>query len=166
MFFKIFFLMTAIPIIELYVIFQAHDLYRSYFGSDLALIISLGSIIVTGFIGAKLTKKQGLSILRDAQTNLNQGRIPADALYDGLLVAVGGVMLLTPGYLTDVVGFMFIIPVTRIWFKLQLERWFRNQVDSGRVFVSYHQSHQAQTRNDDAVVVDITPHSHKKLPEE
>ena len=164
MFFQLFFLMTLVPILELYIIFMVHDWYQELFGDGLALVASLGAIVLTGFVGARLTRAQGFQILRDAQNSMNRGEIPQDALIDGLLVAIGGVTLLTPGYLTDAFGFSLLIPYTRKFFRERLVSWFQQRVQQGQVNFTYHSygAHPNHSeREKGPIVVDVDSDSKK-----
>jgi UPF0716 protein FxsA len=68
----------------------------------------------------------------EIQHELSQGNMPADKLVDGLLILIGGIVLLTPGLLTDIFGFMLLIPITRNLFKRAIRKKFRDMADSGR----------------------------------
>ncbi|MDW7680670.1 MAG: FxsA family protein, partial [bacterium] len=87
--------------------------------------------------GAYLAKQQGFFIFTQIRQQLNQGRIPAEQLIDGVIVLAGGLLLLTPGLLTDGVGFMALIPITRNAIKRFLRRKFRQKVHSGEIYTSY-----------------------------
>lgn len=88
----------------------------TYMGGDTALFFSLGIVILTGLVGAKLAKSQGFQIIRKVQESLAQGKIPAKEIAEGFLVLVGGVLLFAPGYLTDIIGLSFLFPLTRPFF--------------------------------------------------
>ncbi len=91
--------------------------------SEIALLIKVGGIIGAGYtvllifftalVGATLLRKQGISTLMRAHQKLNSGEIPAKELFEGFLLALGGAFLLTPGFITDVFGFMLVIPPIR-----------------------------------------------------
>ena len=83
-------------------------------------------IIVTGIIGAYLAKKQGIAVLREVQYRLSRGQMPTESLLDGGCILIGGILLLTPGYATDIIGFLLLVPVTRkivtYWFMKWIEK--------------------------------------------
>ena len=83
-------------------------------------------IIVTGIIGAYLAKKQGIAVLREVQYRLSRGQMPTESLLDGGCILMGGILLLTPGYATDIIGFLLLVPVTRkivtYWFMKWIEK--------------------------------------------
>jgi len=70
-------------------------------------------VVLTAVIGAALLRQQGLSTLARLQNNLSQGKIPAQEMVEGVLLAVGGALLMTPGFVTDTIGFLCLIPPTR-----------------------------------------------------
>ena len=117
---------------------------------ELALLIEIGSrigtgatlaiIVITGVIGAALAKRQGLGVLQRLQEETNQGRLPADAMVDGAFLLVAGALLVTPGVLTDVVGFLCLVPAFRALAKREVRRRFEAAVREGRIDV-----HVAQT---------------------
>jgi len=83
-------------------------------------------IVATGIIGGYLAKKQGIAVLREVQYRLNRGQVPTESLLDGGCILVGGIMLLTPGYATDIIGFLLLFPITRkivtYWFLKWIEK--------------------------------------------
>jgi UPF0716 protein FxsA len=66
---------------------------------------------------------------------LQRGTMPGDALLDGVCILVGGTLLLTPGFVTDLVGFLLLIPTTRKYFKLWLMKFFKNRMDRGTITI-------------------------------
>lgn len=74
---------------------------------------TIALVVVTGVIGATVAKHQGLMVLTDVQTDMHEGRLPTDNLISGLMVLVGAAFLLTPGLLTDVTGFLLMLPAVR-----------------------------------------------------
>lgn len=92
-------------------------------------------IILTGVIGAWLAKKQGMETLRKAQEQMQYGRLPGDAIIDGLCIMAGGLLLLTPGFVTDLTGLFLLLPPTRKLFKPILMRLFRNWINRGRITI-------------------------------
>jgi len=83
-------------------------------------------IVATGIIGGYLAKKQGTAVLREVQYRLGRGQMPTESLLDGGCILVGGIMLLTPGYATDIIGFLLLFPATRkiviYWFIKWIEK--------------------------------------------
>ncbi len=113
---KLFLVFTIIPIIEIYLMIKM----GSFFGA----LTPISLVIITGFLGAFLARIQGLQTFYRIQESLNDGRMPKGELLDALLIVLAGIVLLTPGFLTDSVGFMLLIPVTRNLFKY----WLRRQI--------------------------------------
>ena len=89
-------------------------------------------VILTGFLGAFMARMQGLQTLFRIQESLREGRMPSCELLDALLIVIAGLVLLTPGFLTDSVGFLLLIPSTRnsiiSWLQRQIElRYMSNR---------------------------------------
>ncbi len=108
-------------------------------GEYIGLVRTLGIIILTGAIGAGLAKWQGVQILQRIQTELSRGVMPAPELVDGLLVLVAGAVLLTPGILTDLFGFLLLVPTTRKIFKTWAMKLFKRFFIAGKVDVTHFQ---------------------------
>ena len=126
MFLPLLLLFTLVPVIELSLIFKVHAIFSSMYGSDKAVGISILVIILTGYFGAKLAKSQGLKLFSELQTKLQSGQVPNLELVEGLLVLFGGLMLLTPGYMTDAMGLMFLFPLTRKLFAKLMQKRFKS----------------------------------------
>ena len=121
---KLFLAFTIIPIIEIYLLIEI----GSMFGALTAVML----VILTGFLGAFLARMQGLQTLYRIQESLREGRMPSGDLLDALLIVIAGLVLLTPGFLTDSVGFLLLIPSTRnsiiSWMQRQIElRYMSNR---------------------------------------
>tara|TARA_B100000686_G_scaffold326798_1_gene385002 strand:+ start:161 stop:559 length:399 start_codon:yes stop_codon:yes gene_type:complete len=114
---KLLFAFTIIPITEIYLLIEI----GSMFGSLTAVIL----VIFTGFLGAYLARMQGLQTFYRIQGSLREGRMPSSDLLDALLIVIAGLVLLTPGFLTDLVGFLLLIPATRNFIKY----WLRRQIE-------------------------------------
>lgn len=109
---------------------------------ELVLLIKIGHIIGafetaflvigTGVVGGLLARQQGLIALRDILEEINYGRMPADKLFDGLIILVSGIVLLTPGIITDVLGLLGLFPVTRHLFKLWVKKKVQEFVSKGQ----------------------------------
>ena len=83
-------------------------------------------ILLTGIIGAYMARGQGIKIFQRINHELSRGQMPSESMVDGLFVLVGGVLLITPGIITDIAGFIFVIPETRKYVKRYLKKKFRS----------------------------------------
>lgn len=101
-------------------------------GKTIGIIPTIFMIIATGIAGAWLAKKQGMEAIRKVQREISFGNIPGDAIIDGLCVLVGGLLLLSPGFLTDLTGFVLLIPATRKFVKPLLQKWMSRLIDQNR----------------------------------
>lgn len=89
-------------------------------------------IVATGVIGGYLAKRQGLQTLRLVQLQIEQRQMPGEAILDGICILIGGLMLLAPGFFTDAIGFVLLLPWTRGIVKLWLKRWFNHLIRNGK----------------------------------
>lgn len=105
----IFLLFIGIPILEIAVFIAV--------GDQIGLWPTLAAIFITAAIGAWALRVQGLATLFRAQEHLNQGRFPMEEVFDGLCLLVAGAFLLTPGFVTDAVGFLLFLPPFRFFVK-------------------------------------------------
>jgi len=112
---KLIALFVLVPIVELYVLLEI--------GKKIGVFSTIAIIIVTGIVGAYLVKKQGFYILFRVKNQMNEGMIPTDSLLEGLLVIIGGIFLITPGIITDITGFLLIIPQSRFIFFKFAKQW-------------------------------------------
>ena len=101
----LFIALVTVPIIEIAIFLEVGDFIGFW--------PTMGVIVLTAFIGATLLRWQGLATLRKAQASLEQNRFPMEEVFDGLCLLVAGVLLLTPGFFTDAVGFFLFVPVFR-----------------------------------------------------
>ena len=85
---------------------------------------TLGLIVFTGILGASLARQQGLSTLAKIQSELRSGRPPTDKLIEGAMIVVGGIVLITPGILTDLFGFALMVPKFRKNLASNLKKTF------------------------------------------
>lgn len=102
-------------------------------GNTLGIPWTVLLVILTGVLGAWLAKKEGLHTIRLAQLQLQQGQIPSGVILDGLCILVGGVVLLTPGFITDAIGFFLLIPSTRVIAKGFLQKVFDRMLQNGSI---------------------------------
>ena len=123
---KILILFVIVPVTELYILIEV--------GKKIGSLSIIGIIILTGIIGAYLVKSQGFMILRKIQNDLNEGIMPGDSLIQGAIILAGGILLLTPGFVTDIVGFIFLIPVSRNIVKKYLLKWLQGKIKEGNFY--------------------------------
>jgi len=114
------FFFLVVPIIEIYLLIQV--------GSLIGAIPTILLVIATAVIGAYLLRQQGLSTLSRFQSNLAAGVMPAKEMLEGIILLVGGVMLMTPGFVTDTMGFLCLLPFSR---RFLVEQMIKRSVISG-----------------------------------
>jgi UPF0716 protein FxsA len=105
MFRSLLILFLLVPLIEIYFLIKV--------GSIIGAGWTVFAIIGTAVLGASLLRVQGLSTLQRAQLSIAKGEVPAVAMLEGVALAISGVLLLTPGFFTDTLGFILLIPVLR-----------------------------------------------------
>lgn len=120
---KLLLLFTLVPLVELWLLIEIGRLIGS--GPTIAVVAS------TGLIGVLLARSQGLAVLYRMQRDLGQGILPGEQLFDGACILIGGAFLLTPGLLTDLLGFSLLLPVTRGWIKRLVQRCLQRKLDEG-----------------------------------
>lgn len=98
-------LFVVVPLLELYLLL--------FVGSQIGFWPTVGIVLVTGALGAALAKREGMRVWHSYRESLAQGRLPDEGIVGGLLVLLGGVMLIAPGMLTDLAGFLLLLPRTR-----------------------------------------------------
>jgi len=97
----------VLPIVEMTILIKV--------GALIGALNTIGLVLLTAVIGATMLRRQGLATLLRANERLNSGQLPAQEVAEGLILAVGGALLLTPGFVTDAAGFLCLIPTTRRW---------------------------------------------------
>lgn len=90
-------------------------------------------ILSTGVIGAYMAKREGMQTIKRAREQLQNGEIPGEAVLDGICIIIGGTLLITPGFVTDITGFLLLIPLTRKPFKYLLKTLWRRRIDKGNI---------------------------------
>jgi UPF0716 protein FxsA len=117
MFSKLFLLFTIIPVIELTLLIKV----GSYIGAINTILV----VILTAAIGAYMVKMEGIGIMYRIQKNMQEGIFPGDELISGMMILVAGALLLTPGFFTDVIGFVMLVPVSREFIKKIAKRYIK-----------------------------------------
>ncbi|HVX12276.1 MAG TPA: FxsA family protein [Pirellulales bacterium] len=115
MLFRLFLLFTLLPLIELTLLawMSAHTDWR----------LTVAFVIGTGVLGAALIRSQGWRAWRRIRDELARGQVPTDSIQDGLLILVAGLLLITPGVLSDLVGVLLLVP----WVRRAVRRWLRRR---------------------------------------
>jgi UPF0716 protein FxsA len=125
-------LFIGLPIIELALLIKLHG--------AVGLFPTILLVFLTGVAGAALVRRQGLSILFKIQQELSLGNLPAPQLMDGVMVLIAGALLVTPGLITDIAGFLLLVPMVRE----RIRGWLRKKFE-GKVRSSYIQVHVDRT---------------------
>ena len=118
-------LFVVVPILELILLLEL--------GQLVGLWPTLGLVLATGVAGAALARAEGMRVFWAFQSELAAGKLPGQALQDGISVLVGGAFLLTPGILTDFVGFSLLLPPTRRWIQARLRSSMEKRIRDGSV---------------------------------
>ena len=101
----LFLLFLLVPVVEMYVLIRV--------GAWIGAWPTIGLVVLTAAIGVSLLRQQGLATLSRGLRRMDAGQLPAQEMLEGLVLAVGGALLLTPGFVTDAFGFACLLPVTR-----------------------------------------------------
>jgi UPF0716 protein FxsA len=126
---RLFLLFTLVPLVELYLLIAI--------GGSVGVAPTIALIATTGILGAWLAKREGRKALASYQEALTQGRLPEDGIVSGLLILVGGVLLIAPGVLTDVVGLSLMIPPIRRGVAKLVTRRVEARIQSGQIGVMH-----------------------------
>ncbi|MGF1465891.1 MAG: FxsA family protein [Sandaracinaceae bacterium] len=126
---RLFVLFTAVPLLEVYLLFVL--------GQALGLWPTVALVLLTGVVGATLARREGTRVWRRWQGALARGEVPEGGLAEGLLVLVGGVLLVTPGVLTDLVGLGLLVPPIRGAVARRLQRSIERRIEEGSASVHY-----------------------------
>jgi UPF0716 protein FxsA len=124
---KLFLAFTLIPALEIFLFIEI--------GKSIGTLNTFVLVILSGFAGAWLAKMQGLETMMRVRRNLDNGIMPAEELIDALIIFGAGIVLLAPGFFTDIVGLLLLFPPSRFHFKRFLRRRFDHWVQQGNVQV-------------------------------
>ena len=127
---------VLIPLIELVMLSQVLN--------KAGLLPTLLLVFSTGIIGISLARRQGAAAWKGIQRQMSSGRTPSKEILDGVMILFAGAFLITPGIVTDVVGFSLLVPQLRIWLGSRLSRWFLS-----RAVVSIHTTGVPPVATDD-----------------
>lgn len=116
---------VVVPLVELAVLVKV--------GTVVGVWPTIGLVVATAAVGSWLARSQGARVLGAIRADLIMGRMPAAHLLDGLMILAGGLLLLAPGFLSDVVGILLLFPPSRAWFKHLLRRRLERAIATGDV---------------------------------
>jgi UPF0716 protein FxsA len=150
---RLFILFVILPILEIMVLINVSDKIGGW--------STFGIVIVTAFLGAFFVRREGANTLRDVQLKMAQGQMPGKELSEGLLLLVAGILLVTPGFITDIMGLLFTIPFTRAPIAAAIVKSFMKSGASQASFTyqqqGFHTSstfRQQRENNEDGSVFD------------
>ncbi|MCH8962736.1 MAG: FxsA family protein [Bacteroidetes bacterium] len=120
-------LFLVLPVVELALLVQI-DKWIGFWPT-------IGLILVTGLVGSMLARHEGLSVWRRFNQRLAERGLPGEELLDGVIILVAGALLITPGVLTDVLGFLGLIPFTRVVIRKIVMKRIKRAVQRGNISV-------------------------------
>lgn len=127
MFIRLLILVILLPILEIYLLIESGRLIGAW---PTVLLV-----VLTGVAGSWLMRQQGFELLSKIQNELATGHLPTGTLLDGAIIIAGGVLLLTPGFCTDLFGFTMLVPTTRRLWRHWLERWLAAKLAAGHLTI-------------------------------
>lgn len=136
----LFLILVGVPILEIALFIQV--------GGFLGLWPTLGIVILTALIGSMMLRAQGMAALMTLQQRISRFEDPTEPLAHGAMILVSGVLLLTPGFFTDTVGLLLLLPMVR----MAVFRWVRNRIKVETVVAGQSQGPRGPTQ--DSVVID------------
>ncbi len=125
MFMRLFLLFTIVPALELYLIIKV--------GQVIGAFNTLLIIVITGVLGAYYARQQGVRVVSNINWEMREGRLPGDELINGAMLLVGGALLITPGFITDITGFTLIFPPSRDMIKGAVKEFMRKRIERGEI---------------------------------
>ena len=122
---KLFLAFTLIPVLEIYLLIKIGH----YLGAFNTVVV----VIVTGLLGASLARHEGIRTMIRVRESMNRGELPAEEMLDAVLIFIAGIVLLTPGFITDLAGIAILIPNARSWLKRRMRTKFEEWISENRV---------------------------------
>lgn len=128
MFFKLFIVFTIIPVIELSVLIKI--------GSTIGVLNTILLVMFTALLGAYLVKMEGIGVITRFQKNMATGIFPAEEILDGAMILVAGALLITPGVVTDIIGFLLVFPASRQIIKRFLRGYIQKKISASDIRIN------------------------------
>ncbi len=104
-------------------------------GNWIGIFNTLLFIILTSIIGITIAKKLGMHSIRNVQNSINRGEAPGPAMVDTFMIFIGSILLALPGFLTDFIGFTFVLSFTRKIYKPFIYQWLRKKIENGQFII-------------------------------
>jgi len=123
-------LFIVVPLVELYLIIEV--------GSVIGALWTVLLVVMTAVIGVSLLRIQGFNTLNRARQSMERGTMPAMEMMEGMVLAIGGALLITPGFITDTIGFMCLIPASR---RAMIRYLVKRSTISGQGFYTHSTKH-------------------------
>ena len=130
-------LFIVVPLVELYLIIEV--------GSVIGALWTVLLVVLTAVIGVSLLRIQGFNTLNRARQNMEMGTLPAMEMMEGMVLAVGGALLITPGFITDTLGFLCLVPATR---RAMIRYLMQRSHIHGQSFYSHGTTHYSRGHGD------------------
>jgi UPF0716 protein FxsA len=127
---RLFLAFALVPLLELYILIKI--------GGYLGAFQTVALVVLTALLGVVLARFEGLKTLQQIRNSLAQGIVPAEEMVDAVLIFVGGILLITPGVLTDLCALVLLLPYSRTIFKRWLRRRFDRMIATGNVRLHYY----------------------------
>ncbi|MGN7358147.1 FxsA family protein [Paenibacillus sp. SAF-054] len=123
----LFLVIILVPVIEIY----GFNLVASRVGGGNTFLLT----IVTSAIGLLMMRFEGRKVLEDSRLRMNDGQVPGRSMVDGLCVFIGGILLVIPGFLTDIIGFTMVFPLTRPLYRFLILKWLERKMKNGNITI-------------------------------
>lgn len=149
---RFFVLLTLLPVVEIVLLV--------WVANRTSILLVLALVVGVAVLGGWLARRQGVSMLARITAELQAGRAPADAMLDGLLVFLAAVLLIVPGFLSDLVALVLLVPVSRRAVKALLRRRMQ-----GRIVTSNDISFDRGPFRDEVIDVRVIESPPRQLPE-
>jgi len=122
MFRVLFLLFIVVPVIEIAVLIQVGELIGTW--------PTVSIVIISAWLGAKYVRQQGLATMQSVQTKMAQGEMPSNEIVTGFMLLVAGILLVTPGFVTDAIGLSLLVPQLRIFLASIVQRHMKLNINS------------------------------------
>jgi UPF0716 protein FxsA len=140
-------LFVLVPVLELFLLIEI--------GRLIGTLPTIALILLTGVAGAFLARRQGLQVLMRIRSQFQTGQLPADPIFDGAIILVAGAFLMTPGVLTDALGFLCLIPTTRSRLKQTIMTRIDRAIRNGQIFTAtYRGTPERDEPEEDVIIID------------